>query len=71
MQAPIKDESLPASGRNYDRREFLKCAAAWAGTGIVLTAAGGVLTSCELGDSRKNTGTLSFVQISDTHIGFV
>jgi|KBSSwiStaDraftv2_1062776.scaffolds.fasta_scaffold36889_3 3',5'-cyclic AMP phosphodiesterase CpdA len=70
MQAPIKDESLPASGREYDRREFLKCAAAWAGTGIVLTAAGGVFSSCDLRDPGKNTGTLSFVQISDTHIGF-
>jgi 3',5'-cyclic AMP phosphodiesterase CpdA len=41
---------------------------AWAGTGVVLAMAGGVLTSCKLEDAVP--GVLSFVQISDTHIGF-
>lgn len=58
-----KDES-----RGYDRRSFLKCMGAWAGTGVVLAMAGGVLTSCRLEDAAP--GVLSFVQISDTHIGF-
>jgi len=54
--------------KGYDRREFLKCMGAWAGTGLVLAAAGGVLTSCRIEDAVP--GVLSFVQISDTHIGF-
>jgi len=53
---------------DWDRRDFLKCVGAWAGTGLVLAAAGGVLTSCKMEDSVP--GTLSFIQISDTHIGF-
>jgi 3',5'-cyclic AMP phosphodiesterase CpdA len=52
----------------YDRRDFLKCMGAWAGTGIVLTMAGGILSSCKIEDATP--GVLSFVQISDTHIGF-
>ncbi len=53
---------------SWDRRDFLKCVGAWAGTAVVLSMAGGVLTSCKIED--KLPGTLSFVQISDTHIGF-
>jgi 3',5'-cyclic AMP phosphodiesterase CpdA len=59
------------NGKPYgrlDRREFLKCMGAWAGTGLVLTVAGGVLSSCSL--DERVSGVLSFVQISDTHIGF-
>ncbi len=56
-----------------DRRGFLKCMA-WAGTGMLWTAAGGLLTSTGLGalgrDSSRAAGTFSFVQISDSHIGF-
>jgi Icc protein len=52
----------------WDRRDFLKCVGAWAGTGIVLGMTGGILTSCKIEDAVP--GVLSFVQISDTHIGF-
>jgi 3',5'-cyclic AMP phosphodiesterase CpdA len=52
------------------RRDFLKCATAWAGTGLVLTMAGGVLSSCRLESGMSQDGPLSFVQISDTHVGF-
>ena len=58
-----------------NRRSLLKCGA-WAGAGVVWTLRGGVLTSLELAgsaqaaESRKGSGTLSFVQISDSHIGF-
>jgi 3',5'-cyclic AMP phosphodiesterase CpdA len=62
----VLEESGKRSG--YDRREFLKCMGAWAGTGLVLAMAGGVLTSCRIEDAVP--GVLSFVQISDTHIGF-
>jgi 3',5'-cyclic AMP phosphodiesterase CpdA len=47
---------------------------AWAGTGVVWTVAGGVLSGCELGATAKSSGPrtrdLSFVQVSDSHIGF-
>jgi Icc protein len=61
-------ETRPATKKDYDRRDFLKCMGVWAGTGLVLTMAGGVLTSCKIEDAAP--GVLSFVQISDTHIGF-
>jgi Icc protein len=54
-----------------DRRGFLKCMA-WAGTGLVWTVGGGVLSSRVFGQGpdRSGTGSFSFVQISDSHIGF-
>ena len=53
-----------------DRRGFLKCMA-WAGTGIVWTIDAGIPTSRAFGqDKKENAGALSFVQISDSHIGF-
>src|SRR5262250_572609 len=54
-----------------DRRGFLECMA-WAGTGLVWTAAGGVLSSrlVTTAAAEPTPGTFSFVQISDTHIGF-
>ena len=56
-----------------DRRGFLKCMA-WAGTGLVWTmAGGGVLSSCGLPQavtSANTSGDFTFVQISDSHIGF-
>jgi 3',5'-cyclic-AMP phosphodiesterase len=54
-----------------DRRGFLKCMA-WAGTGLVWTVSGGVLTSRVFGQAtdRLGAGGFSFVQISDSHIGF-
>jgi Icc protein len=52
------------------RRGFLKCMA-WGGTGLVWAMNGGVLSANELlaGSKRKAAG-FSFVQISDSHIGF-
>lgn len=56
-----------------DRRGFLKCMA-WAGTGAVFVAEGGVLKSAalgaRLGSSKKHPNQVSFVQISDSHMGF-
>jgi len=53
-----------------DRRGFLKCMA-WAGTGVLWTMSGGVLTSKLLGATVPGAGSdFSFVQISDSHIGF-
>jgi 3',5'-cyclic AMP phosphodiesterase CpdA len=58
-----------------DRRGFLKCMA-WAGTGALCVVEGGVLKSFALGPQHgsarnsKKLGELSFVQISDSHMGF-
>jgi 3',5'-cyclic AMP phosphodiesterase CpdA len=56
-----------------DRRGFLKCMA-WAGTGALCVLQGGVLKSYSLsngyGSKRHAQGELSFVQISDSHMGF-
>lgn len=58
-----------------DRRGFLKCMA-WAGTGAFCLMKGGVLNSYALSSQiREQTkphkiGDFSFVQISDSHMGF-
>jgi 3',5'-cyclic-AMP phosphodiesterase len=57
-----------------DRRGFLKCMA-WAGTGALCVMQGGVLKSYSMSrikelDAKKMAGELSFVQISDSHMGF-
>jgi 3',5'-cyclic-AMP phosphodiesterase len=65
-------ENLNPDG--IDRRGFLKCMA-WAGTGTLCLVQGGVLKSYALGNLHKQSwdslkADLSFVQISDSHIGF-
>ena len=52
-----------------DRRQTLKCML-WAGTGVVWTVAGGVPSSRLIGSAKAATSGFSFVQISDSHIGF-
>ena len=52
-----------------DRREILKCML-WGGTGVVWTVAGGVPTSRLIGSAKAAEGSFSFVQMSDSHIGF-
>ena len=61
-----------------DRRGFLKCMA-WAGTGLICVVKGGILRSYSLGQLAQGgggkameniRGELSFVQISDSHMGF-
>ncbi|MBV9573724.1 MAG: metallophosphoesterase [Acidobacteriales bacterium] len=56
-----------------DRRGFLKCMA-WAGTGLVWTMAGGIPVSQTFAKTltkrTAQSGDFSFVQISDSHIGF-
>src|SRR5215469_12143876 len=63
-----------ANDDGIDRRGFLKCMA-WAGTGVIWSINGGLLTSTVLGQEANNrsaidTAELNFVQISDSHIGF-
>ena len=57
-----------------DRRGFLECMA-WAGTGMLWTVSGGLLGSALLASragaqESMGKGSFSFVQISDSHIGF-
>jgi Icc protein len=52
-----------------DRRQTLKCML-WAGTGVVWTVAGGVPASRLIGSAKAADASFSFVQISDSHIGF-
>lgn len=56
-----------------DRRGFLECMA-WAGTGMLWTVSGGLLGSSLLasraGAAEAGGTGFSFVQISDSHIGF-
>ncbi|HUD68125.1 MAG TPA: metallophosphoesterase [Candidatus Sulfotelmatobacter sp.] len=56
-----------------DRRGFLKCMA-WAGAGLVWTLSGGVPVSRVFANGAKKDAAMgtdfTFVQISDSHIGF-
>ena len=67
----VEPDETSHGTHGMDRRGFLHCMA-WAGTGVVWTAAGGVLSSARLGEAAQTpgAGSFSFVQISDTHIGF-
>ncbi len=53
------------------RRRFLECSA-WAGTGVLWTVSGGLAASVPLGEAFATpaAGAFSFVQVSDSHIGF-
>jgi 3',5'-cyclic AMP phosphodiesterase CpdA len=61
------------AGDGIDRRGFLRCMA-WAGTGLVWTVSGGVLGCRQVTDEPAQAAAapaeFSFVQISDSHIGF-
>src|ERR1700678_3666129 len=70
-----KDEILHDHNNDgVDRRGFLKCMA-WAGTGALCVMQGGVLQSYSMSrigelEAKKIAGELSFVQISDSNMGF-
>ena len=59
------------TGAGIDRRGALECMI-WAGTGVLWTLAGGVPKSLGLlGEaSAAEAGQFSFLQISDSHVGF-
>jgi 3',5'-cyclic AMP phosphodiesterase CpdA len=65
MSDPINDQA------GLSRRKLLKCGV-WAGAGVLWTVAGGVPRSAILGsaEAAEMTTDLSFIQISDSHIGF-
>src|ERR1041385_6076275 len=56
----------------HNRRRFLECMG-WAGTGLVWGVSGGIASSTLLGPAEalaKGATPFSFVQVSDSHIGF-
>ena len=69
IDQPLQD----LSNDGIDRRGFLKCMA-WAGTGLLWTLHGGIPTaqafSSDTARAAKKAGDFSFVQISDSHMGF-
>jgi Icc protein len=75
MAHKTKDEILHDHNKDgVDRRGFLKCMA-WAGTGAFCVMQGGVLKSYSMSrlaemNPQNMKGELSFVQISDSHMGF-
>jgi 3',5'-cyclic AMP phosphodiesterase CpdA len=71
-ETPHEPEREDGPEGGLDRRGFLHCMA-WAGTGLVWAATGGILASRTLGARSAEAQTasdFSFVQISDTHVGF-
>jgi len=52
-----------------ERRRFMQCLA-WAGTGLVWAARGGVLSATTLDTAAAAGADFTFAQISDTHVGF-
>ena len=68
--------AVPDAGDGIDRRNFLSCMA-WAGTGLLWSMVGGVPTTRLLSEprtapdsERDRVEDFTFVQISDSHIGF-
>jgi len=52
------------------RRKVLECMT-WAGTGVLWTVAGGIPTSLGImGEAAAQTSGMTFLQISDSHVGF-
>lgn len=66
----VASETL-SQNDGVDRRGFLECMA-WAGTGLLWTVSGGLPAARVLGQDAKRAASndFSFVQISDSHIGF-
>ena len=67
-----RDHLNDAPGNDgIDRRGFLSCMA-WAGAGLVWTFSGGIGTSHLFGGTAQagQPADFTFVQISDSHIGF-
>ncbi len=69
----IKDDTKEQMKVRMDRREALTCMT-WAGTGLLWTLSGGIpLTSGLIGEAfaaPAGQGAFTFLQISDSHVGF-
>jgi 3',5'-cyclic AMP phosphodiesterase CpdA len=55
--------------KGIDRRHALECML-WAGTGVLWTVTGGVPSSTLLGSAHAADTGFSFLQLSDSHVGF-
>ncbi|WP_441597496.1 hypothetical protein [Ensifer sp. 2TAB8] len=68
-----KDEQVTDAAFVLTRRHALECMV-WAGTGVVWTVSGGIPKSLSLLDTAQAAdaaqGAMTFLQISDSHIGF-
>ena len=71
VQAQENSATSPSLSDGIDRRGFLHCMA-WAGTGMVWSFAGGIPVSSIFGAAlpKQRAQDFSFIQISDSHIGF-
>jgi 3',5'-cyclic-AMP phosphodiesterase len=65
------DDDHESESDGVDRKGFLRCMA-WAGTGVVWTLSGAAFSSRTIAGAAatKAPRGLSFVQISDSHVGF-
>src|SRR6202011_2268211 len=63
------EELSMSDGHEVDRRGFLQCMA-WTGTGLLWSVGGGVPAPAAGRAEAQSGESFSFVQISDTHIGF-
>jgi hypothetical protein len=76
INVPTTNGAAMSKDREFDpqRRQALSCLSAWSGAAVVWSLVGGVpraFAADAVGRAAaKSTGTLTFVQISDTHIGF-
>ncbi len=62
-------KGLDDHGHGLGRREVLECML-WAGTGVLWTVAGGVPKSSLMGSAQAAEAGFTFLQISDSHVGF-
>ena len=62
-------DTEPQKSDKIGRRGMLECMA-WSGAGLVWTMNGGVASSALAGEAPSASGLFTFVQISDSHIGF-
>lgn len=73
----MRDQDEAPASRGHTRRHALECMT-WAGTGILWTLAGGIPKSLDLLDAAQAAeataaaagGGFTFLQISDSHVGF-
>ena len=71
MSDPTEQSSAP-DGDGINRRGFLECMT-WAGTGVLWSLAGGLPHAVGLGQAHAAdapTQPFTFLQISDSHVGF-
>jgi 3',5'-cyclic AMP phosphodiesterase CpdA len=71
MQSEVDFQNNDDKGDGINRRGMLECMA-WVGTGLLWSLSGGIPVSRVLGKDTDaaTTSGFSFVQISDSHIGF-